>query len=280
MLTSWNGLMLAPLAEAAHILDEPRYAAAASRAAEFLLDTMRASDGRLLHSFKDGQAKFNGYLDDYANLIDGLTRLFEATGEPRWIGAAAELAGVMIAEFADPAGGFFYTGARHEALIARQKDLYDNATPSGSAMAATALLRLAALTGREDLRAAGLGVLQSARSLLDKAPTAAGQSLVALDFALATPREYAVIAGADPDEGRAALEAIAARFEPNRVVAPAFAWGPAPAGLVPLLDGRPTREGRVTTYVCERFACQAPIVGVAALRDELARGPAAGRGDG
>ena len=279
VLTSWNGLMLAPLAEAAHILDEPRYAAAASRAAGFLLDTMRAPDGRLLHSYKDGQARFNGYLDDYANLIDGLTRLFEATGEPRWIGAAVELAGVMIAEFADPAGGFFYTGARHEALIARQKDLYDNATPSGSAMAATALLRLAALTGREDLRESGLGVLKSARALLDKASTAAGQSLVALDFALASPREYAVNPGADVGGSQAVLGAIASRYEPNKVVAPALAGVPAPADLIPLLADRPARDGRVTTYICERFACREPVVGVDALRDELGRGPS-GRSDG
>ena len=95
---------------------------------------MRTRDGRLLHTYKDGQAKFNGYLDDYANLIDGLTRLFEALGEPRWIEAALDLRRVMIDEFADAEhGGFFYTGKSHEALIARQKDAYDNATPSGNA---------------------------------------------------------------------------------------------------------------------------------------------------
>ena len=179
VLTSWNGLMLAPLAEGSLILDEPRYAEAASKAAGFLLDTMRAADGRLLHSYKDGQAKFNAYLDDYANLIDGLTRLFEVTGNPRWIEAALDLARVMVDEFHDPeAGGFFYVGKGHEALIVRQKDAYDNATPSANAMAATALARLAALTGRVDLGDLARATLQSVEIVMEKAPTAAGQSLI------------------------------------------------------------------------------------------------------
>ncbi len=101
---------------------------------------MRRADGRLLHTYKDGRARLDAYLDDYANLIDGLTRLYEATGEPRWIESALDLARIMIDEFADPAhGGFFFTGNHHEALIARQKDVHDNATPSGNGMAATAL---------------------------------------------------------------------------------------------------------------------------------------------
>ena len=122
------------------------------RAAGFILDQMRRRDGRLLHTFKDGQAKLDAYLDDYAGFIDGLTRLYESTGEPRWIESALELAAIMIDEFADPEqGGFYFTGRRHEALIARQKDIHDNATPSGNGLAATALLRLGALTGRKDL---------------------------------------------------------------------------------------------------------------------------------
>ena len=147
ILVSWNGLMIAALAVAGRALKTPRYLDAAARAAGFILDRMRAEGGRLLHTYKDGQAKLNAYLDDYANLIDGLTRLYEATGEPRWIDGALDLARVMIDEFADAEqGGFFYTGKSHEALIARTKDLFDNATPSGNAMAATALVRL----GRPD----------------------------------------------------------------------------------------------------------------------------------
>src|SRR5512135_1277269 len=207
VLTSWNGLMIAALAEGGRVLKDARYLEAARRAAAFLLDRMRAGDGRLLHTFKDGQAKLNAYLDDYADLFDGLTRLYETTGEPRWMTSALELAGVMIAEFADAEhGGFFYTGKSHEALIARQRDFMDNATPSGNAMAATALLRLGALTGRDDLAEAGRKTLEAVQALMERAPMAAGQSLVALDFLLAAPRELAIIAGDDPDEFRAAIE--------------------------------------------------------------------------
>ncbi|MDB5352487.1 MAG: thioredoxin domain protein [Planctomycetota bacterium] len=264
VLTSWNGMMLAPLAEGARILRDERYLDAARTCAGFLLDRMRQPDGRLWHGYKDGQSKFNGYLDDYACLIDGLTRLFEATGEPRWINAALDLTGVMIAEFRDPEqGGFFYTGKSHEALIARQKDAYDNATPSGNAMAATALLRLAALTGRDDLETTGRETLQAVRNVLEQMPTAAGQSLVALDFLLGNRQEFAVVSGGDRQEFVAALEAIASRFRPHAVVAPNPHASSPPA--VPLLADRPARDGHVTTYVCENYSCAAPIVGVEGL---------------
>ncbi len=274
VLTSWNGLMIAPLADAAAALDDDRYVEAARRAAGFVLDRMRAEGGRLLHSYKDGQARFNGYLDDYANMIDGLTHLYEATGEPRWVEAALELTGVMIEEFHDrDGGGFFYTGTSHEELIARQKDAYDNATPSGNAMAATALLRLGALTGRESLTELGRATLVTVQAVLEKAPMAAGQSLIALDFLLATPQEFAVVAGTDPAEFLAVLHAIDSRFLPNKVVAPAPAGQEAASPeIIPLLADRPAREGRTTTYICERFACQAPVVGVEGLNAALRGG--------
>ena len=272
VLTSWNGLMLAPLAEGSLILDEPRYAEAARQAAGFLLDEMRTPDGRLLHSYKDGQAKFNAYLDDYANLIDGLTRLFEATGEARWIEAAVDLARVMVEEFHDAEkGGFFYVGKGHEALIARQKDAYDNATPSGNAMAATSLARLAALTGRDDFDSLARSTLQAVHLVMEKAPTAAGQSLIVLDDLLAPSQEFAVIAGNDPLEFREALLAIHEKFLPHKVVAPSPTGEVADglAEVVELLKDRPARDGKVTTFICENFACQDPVVGVEPLRAAL-----------
>jgi uncharacterized protein YyaL (SSP411 family) len=273
VLASWNGLMIAALAEGGRVLKDDRYLDAARRAAAFLLDRMRVDDGRLLHTAKDGQSKLNAYLDDYANAIDGLTRLYEATGEPRWIESAVALASVMIDEFADAEqGGFFYTGKSHEALIARQKDTFDNATPSGNAMAATALLRLGALTGRDDLTAAARQTLVTVQFVLEQIPRAAGQSLVALDFLLAPTREFAVLAGSDPAEFRAAIEAIYARFLPHKVVAPAtLEQAAAVSGLVPLFTERPPREGRATTYICSGFTCQPPVVGVEGLEAALGR---------
>jgi uncharacterized protein YyaL (SSP411 family) len=264
ILTSWNGLMIAPLAEGARVLHDERYLDAARRAAAFVLETLRGPDGRLLHSYKDGQARFNAYLDDYANMIDGLTRLYETAGEPRWLDAALDLVRLLRDEFVDPEhGGFFYTGKSHEELIARQRDAFDNATPSGNAMAATALLRLGALTGRADLTEAGRATLQSVQLVLEQAPRAAGQSLIALDFLLAPPQEFAVIAGTDRDEFRRVIEAVYARFLPHKVVAPATVeQAPELVPRLPLLADRPARDGRTTTYICERFTCQAPVLGV------------------
>ncbi len=189
ILASWNGLMLAALAQAGPILQEPRYIEAGERAAGFLLDRMRQPDGRLWHGYKDGRARFNAYLDDYACVIDGLTRLFEATGTARWVEAAVALAEILIDQFADPAaGGFFFTGKNHEALIVRQKDLIDAATPASNAMAATVLLRLGALTGREAFTEAGRAALRAVGTVMRRYSTAAGQSLLALDFLLAPRR--------------------------------------------------------------------------------------------
>ena len=269
VLVSWNGLMIAALAEGGRVLSDERYIEAAGRAAAFILDRMRQSDGRLLHTFKDGQAKLDAYLDDYASLIDGLTRLYESTGEPRWLESALDLAAIMIDEFGDTEqGGFFFTGRRHEALIARQKDIHDNATPSGSGLAATALLRLGALTGRADLTQAGKEALEAIQSVLEREPAACGQSLIALDFLLGTVTEFAVIAGPDSAVTRAVLDTISSKFRPRKVVAPATPEQSALlAGKVALLANRPLREGQTTTYVCENGTCSEPLIGIEGWED-------------
>lgn len=268
VLTSWNGLMIAAMADASRGDGITTFLEGARNAASFFLDRMRQPDGRLWHCYKDGNAKINGFLDDYACLIDGLTRLFEATGEGRWILGAIELAELMIAEFSDPeSGGFFFTGKHHEALIARQKDVYDNATPSGNGMAATALLRLASLTGRDDFESTGRATLQAARTVLEKMPTAAGQSLIALDFLLSQRQEIAIFAGQDKHEFQEALKLVGVKFQPHGVVAPR------PSGMrEPLLDlfkDRQAIDGRMTTYICTYHTCEAPIVGIEPLREAL-----------
>lgn len=266
ILTDWNGLMIAALAPAAWALKEPRYLEAAKRAAGFILDHMRADDGKLLHVHKDGQSKLNAYLLDYASLIDGLTRLFEASGDPRWIEAAVELSGILIDEFRDHEhGGFYFTGASHEKLIARQKDLFDNATPSGNGLAATALLRLAAITGRDDFDKIGREALESARPVLENAPSAAGQSLIALDFALGPLQELAIVAGGDAGEFDAAVEEAYAKFLPLAVIVPSPADADGLAQLAPVLEERPAVDGKATLYYCEDRACRLPVSGVEAV---------------
>jgi uncharacterized protein YyaL (SSP411 family) len=267
VITAWNGLMIAALAEGARILDHPRYLHAAERAAGFLLDNLRDPAGRLLHTWKDGKARHSGFLDDHACLIDALTRLFEASANPRWLGAAIDLAHRMLDAFHDPSdGGFFYAPRDHEALIVRAKDATDNATPSGNAMAATALVRLGALTARGDLELAATRALQSAGTVLERYPSAAGQSLIALDFLLGPRREVVVVAGEDPNELDQALHQIASNFDPYRVVIPVTrASAKALESLTPLVHGRTTPTASLRTYICENQVCKAPIDGLAAL---------------
>jgi uncharacterized protein YyaL (SSP411 family) len=264
--------MIAALARAAQVLDAPRYAEAAARAADFLLTRMRAADGRLLHTWSAGaEPKLNAYLEDYAYLLDGLVSLYEATFAPRWVESALDLARVMIDQFWDPAeGGFFFTGRDHEGLIARNKDLQDNATPSGNAVAVTALLRLVKLTGRADLGEKAEQTLRLCRGLMEAHPMAAGQMLIALAFYLGPVQEVAVVGDPDGEETHRVLRAVHRGFHPDRVLALKPAAGvPEEEELVlPLLAGK-TAKAAVTTYVCKDFACGEPLLGAEAAERAL-----------
>ncbi len=191
--------MIDAMAQAAGALDEPRYLKAAERAAAFVLEKMRRGDGRLLHTWRGGQAKVDAYLDDYASFINALVSLYEAGFDERWIDAAVELADQMLAHFTDrDYGGFFYTADDGEQLITRQKDLQDSATPSGNSMAATALVRLGKLTGRNDYLEGATGAMRSAVGLMQKYPAAAGQMLLAVDLHVGPTYEIAILG--DPKE--------------------------------------------------------------------------------
>jgi uncharacterized protein YyaL (SSP411 family) len=271
-LTSWNGLMIAALAQAGAVLDLPRFTEAAGRAADFLLGRMRAPDGRLLRTYGAGSpAKLNGYLEDYAFVIDALVSLYEATFEPRWVKAAVELTEVMIDQFWDASqGGFYYTGRDHEQLIARTKDPHDSSIPSGNSMAVTALLRLAKLTGRGDFREKAEATLHLFSGLMASSPMAAAQMLLALDFYVGPVQEFAVVGPTQSPETKRALRAIRSGFRPNKVTAfQATADGPrAQVESIPLLAGK-TEQGAVTTYICQDFTCQAPLVGAEAVEIAL-----------
>lgn len=271
VLTSWNGLMIAAFAQAAQVLDQPAYAETAARAADFILTRMRGLQGRLLRTYSHGSPpKLNAYLEDYAYLTEGLVSLYEATFEPRWLEAALELAGVMLDQFWDAAdGGFFYTGRDHEALIARTKDLQDSSVPSGNGTAATALVRLARLTGRREFQEKAEATFRLFRGIMASSPMAAGQMLLALDFHLGPVEEFAVVGKPQSDATRRVLHAIHAGFRPNKVVAGRDGAKDAKVEkLVPLLAGK-TPQGDVTTYVCENYACQAPLIGADAVEKAL-----------
>ena len=267
ILTAWNGLMIAAFAQAGAVFGEPRYLAAATNAAEYVLTKLRCPDGRLFRTCGVEQpAKFPGYLEDYAYFADALVTLLEATFDPRWLRAASELADAMIRHFADAEnGGFFYTADDHEELIARTKDHQDGSTPSGNAMAATALLRLAVLTGRRDFAAQAERTLKLHRGLLADHPTAAGQMLVALDFHLGPVDEIAVIGTTGSPDTERAWKAIRRVFRPRQVVAFHDPATGSPPAEIPLLAEKPMVNGTVTVYVCRNFACSAPLVGAEAV---------------
>jgi uncharacterized protein YyaL (SSP411 family) len=271
-LTSWNGLMIQALAQAAQVLDDPSYAETASRAADFILRRMRRPDGRLLRTYSAGaEPKLNAYLEDYAFFLDSLVTLYEATFTPRWLEAALDLAQVMIGQFWDPAeGGFFYTGKDHEELIARTKDPHDSSIPSGNSMAVTALLRLGKLTGRVDLLEKAETTLRLFAGLMTSTPLAAGQMLVALDFYLGPVEEVAVVGDPGRDETHRVLRAVRTAFRPNKVVALRNSTVSADSAddLLPLLKEKPA-AGAVTTYICQNLTCQAPLVGAEAAETAL-----------
>jgi uncharacterized protein YyaL (SSP411 family) len=254
--------MIGAFAHAAQVLNNPAYADAAGRAADFILTKLRTDDGRLLRTYSTGfQPKLNAYLEDYAFLADALVTLYEATFDVRWITAALDIARVMIDEFWDDTeGGFFYTGRGHEALITRTKDATDNAIPSGNAMATTALLRLAKLTGRNDHRDKAERTLQLVQGLMASHPMAAGQLLLALDFQLGPTNEIAIVGDVQAEETKRVLRAVRGGFRPRCVVALKAVDDVAAEKVVPLLSGK-MGDGTVTTYLCENFACQAPVVG-------------------
>jgi uncharacterized protein YyaL (SSP411 family) len=267
VLTSWNGLMIAAFAKAGAVLDRADYTAAAVRAADYILTQMCQPDGRLYRTTAVGSPpKIDAYLEDYAFLIDALVELYAATFDVRWVRAAEDLAGLMVDRFADPAGGFFTTPAGQGDLILRLKDQHDSSIPSGSAMAVTGLVKLAELTGTARWREIADRGLRALAGVIHDSPLAAAQSLVALDFALGPVEEVAVVGSGD--DAKRVVRAAREPFRPRRVVA--FKQPDAESPL-PLLADR-TAQGAVTTYVCQNYACHAPMVGVDAAETALRSG--------
>jgi uncharacterized protein YyaL (SSP411 family) len=255
-IASWNGLALAALAEAARRLERDDWRDTARGLAEFLLGSL-SDGGRLRRSYRDGKATGTGYLDDYANVAHGLYELHVATGELRWLEESRRLALLAVELFADSErGGFFLTPSDGEALVVRTKDLDDNPTPSGNSMLAFVLLRLARIYGDDELERHAVSVLRLVRDLLARAPSAFGWALCALDLHFSPPREIAIVGSGDDAVAKTAL----AGYDPNAVVA----FGPSEE--VPLLQGKELVDGKPAVYICERFACRAPITDPAALR--------------
>jgi uncharacterized protein YyaL (SSP411 family) len=275
ILTAWNGLMLASFAEAAAILNRSDYLEVAKKNARFVLDNLRR-DGLLLRTYKDGQAKLNGYLEDYAFLIDGLVTLFETSGEIQWLEEARSLTATMIDEFwDDQEGGFFYTGRSHEDLIVRSKDFFDNATPAGNSVAAEVLLRIGLLTDNSDYQRRAATILRLMTSTVQRYPAGFGRLLCAFDFYLGAPKEIALIGEPGTSETKSLLAEIWTPYLPNKVVAQARPGDAKSAALIPLVRDRSQLENKPTVYVCEHFTCKKPVTSPTELASQL-KGASAG----
>jgi uncharacterized protein YyaL (SSP411 family) len=268
MLTAWNGMMLASLAEAARVLEREDYRTAAVRCGEFLLRKMLTPEGRLLRTYKNGEAKINGYLEDYANLIDGLLELYQTTFEPGWFTTARKLADHVLAHFAAEDGGFFDTSDDHEALIVRPRNVQDNATPSGSAMMARQLLRLAAYTGDARYDQAAEGTLRLLTEALRQYPQAFGESLNAVDMLVNGHQEVAIVGGVDDERTLELLRVVNNDYHPNIITALAET-DVADESEIPLLIQRVMRDNTPTVYVCRNFVCAMPVTQPEAMRKLL-----------
>ncbi|HEY2963939.1 MAG TPA: thioredoxin domain-containing protein [Pyrinomonadaceae bacterium] len=268
IITAWNGLMLASFAEAGVILGRADYTEAARRNADFILSNLRR-DGLLLRTYKDGVARFNAYLEDYAFLIEGLVTLYETGGEFRWLKEAISLTKRMIEEFWDEEGaGFFFTGKSHENLIVRSKDYFDNATPSGNSVAAGVLLRLAILTNNQRCRELAQAVFSELADAARRYPSGFGYALSSVDFLLSSPKEIA-LAGHGNQDIKPLLEVVWRNYLPNKVVAHATLDETEAVNAVPLLQNRPLIGDRATAYVCENYTCQQPVTDRESLAAQL-----------
>ena len=238
------------------MLGRDDYLDAARSCATFVWERMRDPQGRLLRTWKQDQARLNAYLEDHAYLVEALLALYEATFEVRWFDAARETADAMIARFADPvSGGFFTTSDDHEELIARRKDVDDHPIPSGNSSAALGLLRLAALTGDHEYERHAVSVFRLFARVAARHPNAVAHLLRAIDFHFATVKEVALVAPRG-DDGLDRLGAvIRSEFRPHVVIA----GGVEGADRPELMLERRAVDGRAAAYVCESFTCLAPV---------------------
>jgi uncharacterized protein len=268
IITAWNGLMLAAFAEAGVILGRADYTEAARKNADFVLSNLRR-DGLLLRTYKDGVAKFNAYLEDYAFLIEGLVTLYETGGEFHWLKEAIALTDRMIEEFWDHEGsGFFFTGQSHENLIVRSKDYFDNATPSGNSVAAWVLLRLALLLDNQRYRDLAQAVFGELADAARRYPSGFGYALSAIDFLLSSPKEIALV-GREDAEIKPLLEEVWRNYLPNKVVAHAPLSENEAVQSLPLLQNRPLSDDQATAYVCQHYTCKQPVTTPEALKAQL-----------
>jgi uncharacterized protein YyaL (SSP411 family) len=272
VLTDWNGLMIAALARGAQVLEETEYADAAARAAGFVLDRMRTPDGRLLHRYRDGEAKITAHLDDYAFLIWGLIELYEATFEVPYLKTALELNGHMLDHFWDDhSGGLFFTPDDGEDLIVRKKEIYDGAVPSGNAVAMLNLLRLTRFSGRTELEERASSMSKAFSKQIGQYPSGYTQFMVSVDFGLGPSYEVVVVGEPKAEDTRDMLRSLRTSYIPNKIVIfrSSDTEEPQITQIADFVKNHVSVNGKATAYVCQDYACKMPVTDVAEMRGQL-----------
>ena len=261
ILASWNGLMIAAMARAGAAFDEPRYVEGARRAVAFVLQHLTGPDGRLLRRFRDGEARFPAYVDDYAFLIEGLIEIYQCDFDPHWLDEAVRLQALQDERYGDPAeGGYWFTDGSDATLLRRGKDFLDNVRPAGNSVAALNHLRLSGLVGEPARADAAAKIFSAASGTVSRAPRGFPHLLLALDYALDRSKEIAIVGNPLDAATAALLAAVRAGFNPNKVVAASPAAGQEVPGArrAALLAGKPEKKGHPTAYVCEHGDCRLP----------------------
>ncbi len=275
ILTDWNGLMIAALAKGAWVLGDPAWAAAAGRAADFILTRMSDSDGRLFHRYREGRAGISAHLDDYAFFVWGLIELYEATYQVRYLKTALELNRHMLAHFRDKEkGGLFFAADDAEDLIVRKKQTYDGAIPSGNGVAMFNLLRLARMTGDSVLEERAAEIARAFSGQIKEMPSAFTQFLIAADFAIGPSHEVVVVGPSGSKETNDMLDTLRKSFHPNMVsiFRPADSAHPEIDDIAPFVRNHRAVEGQTTAYVCVNHACHRPTTEVDVMQEMLNRG--------
>jgi uncharacterized protein YyaL (SSP411 family) len=261
VLTDWNGLMAAAMARAGRVFGEASYIDAARAAVDFVLNTMRSTDGRLMHRYRDGEVAVPGFLDDYVFLTWACLELYDATLEPSYLGKAVELQNETIERFWDPkSGGLFFTAADNEKLLVRQKEVYDGAMPSGNSVAAANLIRLGRLTGRNEFTAQAHKLIEAFAGELNRGPSAHTHMMAAIQAAAAQSIEVVIAGDPDSELTEELLNVVRARYLPQAVVllVPDGESGNAIRALAPFTENYSSIEGATAAYVCRDFACKMP----------------------
>ena len=262
ILTDWNGLMIAALAKGAQAFNEPKYAEAAKRAADFILTDMRREDGRILHRYREGHTAILANVDDYSFLIWGLLELYETVFDVDYLQAALDLNSEMIKYFWDEQdGGFYFTAEDAEELIVRQKEIYDGAIPSGNSVAVSNLFRLSRITANTDFEDKANKIMLAFSKDVESAPSGYTQMMVALGFGIGPSYEIVIVGNPEADDTKDMLNSLGKHFIPYKVVLlkPAGQETADITRIAEYTEYHSSFDGKATAYVCLDFACKMPV---------------------